>query len=180
MLFIRCIVDIPPSVYKPTSLQAYKPTSIQTYKLQDCQGLLPRTTAKTRQAMSADAASAADSNPAPAPASSSTSSSASSSSYVISAARGAFAAHRAKVAGVVAFVATYMAWACLSYFSAHLYAHFCADWTVSGFLAHPFMTVTPQCSALRWLMVQGAAGISQSFVLVSTIVIAVLVAPAAR
>jgi hypothetical protein len=128
--------------------------------------------------MSADAASAAaDSNPA---APSSASSSSSASSYVISAARGAYAANRAKVARVIAFTAIYMVWVFLSYFSTHLYAHFCADWTVAGFLMHPFMAVAPQCGALRWLMVQGAAGISHSFALVSAIVIAMLVAPAAR
>ena len=82
--------------------------------------------------------------------------------------------HRAKIAGLVSFVFTYLLYCSLSYFSAHLYAHFCADWSISGFFIHPFMVDTPHCSALRWFIMKGSTSISQAFVLISTFVIASL------
>jgi hypothetical protein len=82
--------------------------------------------------------------------------------------------HRPKIVGLVSFVFTYFLYCSLSYFSAHLYAHFCADWSISGFFLHPFMVDTPHCSALRWFIVQGSTSISQAFVLISTFVIASL------
>lgn len=82
---------------------------------------------------------------------------------------------RPKILAPATFALTYFMWVCLSYFSTHLYAYFCADWSLFGFIMHPLMVVSPQCGALRWFVVNGPDVISQSFALISSVVVTMLV-----
>jgi hypothetical protein len=83
--------------------------------------------------------------------------------------------HRAKILGTASFVLTYLLWASLSYFSTHLYAHFCADWSVMGFFIHPFMVSSPHCRALRWFVVEGSTVITHLFAMIAAYVATAIV-----
>jgi len=82
---------------------------------------------------------------------------------------------RPKILAPTTFALTYFMWVFMSYFSTHLYAYFCADWSLLGFILHPLMVVSPQCSALRWFVFHGPNVISQSFALISSVAVAMLV-----
>lgn len=84
-------------------------------------------------------------------------------------------ARREKISMVVMFVLTYTAWISLSYYSTHLYAHFCAEWSIMGFLTHPFMVSSPHCLALKWVMNEGSSTISNLFAMIATYVATTLV-----
>ncbi len=47
-------------------------------------------------------------------------------------------------------------WTCLHYTASHLYTRLCTPWTLSGFLFSPFVTVSPHCMALRWMVATGS------------------------
>ncbi len=41
----------------------------------------------------------------------------------------------------------------MSHFAAaHLYTYFCVPFSFYGFFISPFMTLSPQCQALRWIV----------------------------
>ena len=86
-----------------------------------------------------------------------------------------YSINHSRIVAITSFTLTYFLWILLSYFSTHMYAHFCAEWSIFGFILHPLMVVSPQCTALRWFVVQGASSISQCFAIMSSFVIASLV-----
>ena len=96
-------------------------------------------------------------------------------SYITNTISSIYISHSTKIAVTMSFIMTYLLWASLSYFSTHLYARICADWSITGFILHPFMAVSPHCAAIRWFIIEGPSGISQSFVLLSSFIIATLV-----
>ena len=53
----------------------------------------------------------------------------------------------------------YAGWALVHYAAAHAYARICTPGSVYGFIASPFVTTTPPCSALRWAIAAGADAI---------------------
>jgi len=50
----------------------------------------------------------------------------------------------------------YLLWICLHYFASHLYVKFCVPTTIMGFVLSPFMTATPHCQGLRWVVYNAA------------------------
>ena len=62
----------------------------------------------------------------------------------------------------------YLVWICLHYFASHLYVKFCVPKTVMGFLLSPFMTSTPHCHGLRWVVYHAANMISNMWIVCGT------------
>jgi hypothetical protein len=62
----------------------------------------------------------------------------------------------------------YLLWICLHYFATHLYVKFCVPSTVVGFLLSPFMTATPHCHGLRWVVYNAANMINNMWILCGT------------
>ena len=62
----------------------------------------------------------------------------------------------------------YLAWICLHYFASHLYVIFCVPKTVMGFLLSPFMTATPHCQGLRWVVYNAANMINNMWIVCGT------------
>ncbi len=58
----------------------------------------------------------------------------------------------------------YLMWICLHYFASHLYVKFCVPTTVMGFLLSPFMTATPHCQGLRWVVYNAANMINNMWI----------------
>jgi len=50
----------------------------------------------------------------------------------------------------------YLLWICLHYVASHLYITFCVPSTIFGFIMSPFMTATPHCLGLRWIVYNAA------------------------
>jgi hypothetical protein len=50
----------------------------------------------------------------------------------------------------------YLSWICLHYFASQLYVKLCVPNTIAGFLMSPFMTATPHCQGLRWVVYNAA------------------------
>ena len=48
--------------------------------------------------------------------------------------------------------------------SVYAYAHFCSPLTPLGFLVTPFLIGSPHCVALRWMINNGALGVSSGWV----------------
>jgi len=62
----------------------------------------------------------------------------------------------------------YIFWISIHYIAAQLYVNMCAPLTVVGFLASPFMAVTPQCQGLRWVVYMGGDVIQNMWVALGT------------
>jgi len=62
----------------------------------------------------------------------------------------------------------YLAWICLHYFASHLYVKFCVPKTIMGFLLSPFMTSTPHCHGLRWVVYNAANMINNMWIVCGT------------
>ncbi len=58
----------------------------------------------------------------------------------------------------------YFAWIALHYSASHLYVKLCVPDTLFGFLMSPFMTATPHCQGLRWLVTNGASMINNMWI----------------
>ena len=46
------------------------------------------------------------------------------------------------------------------YLAAHLYVYYCVDLSFIGLLLSPFMTLTPHCQVLRWVIYNGGQSIN--------------------
>jgi hypothetical protein len=62
----------------------------------------------------------------------------------------------------------YLVWVILHYLASHLYIQICVPNTIIGFLMSPFMTATPHCQALRWVVFNGANMINNMWVVLGT------------
>jgi hypothetical protein len=58
----------------------------------------------------------------------------------------------------------YFVWIFLHYIASHLYIKFCVPSTIFGFLLSPFMTATPHCQGLRWVIINAANMINNMWV----------------
>jgi hypothetical protein len=67
-----------------------------------------------------------------------------------------------KVSGV------YILWILLHYFASHLYIFYCVPNTYIGFFMSPFMTMTPHCQGLRWIIHNGANIIDNMWIILGT------------
>ncbi len=59
----------------------------------------------------------------------------------------------------------YLLWIILHYFASHLYVKLCVPNTVIGFLMSPFMTATPHCQGLRWVVYNAANMINNMWII---------------
>jgi hypothetical protein len=62
----------------------------------------------------------------------------------------------------------YILWIGLHYFASHLYTNLCTPNTIIGFLTAPFLTTTPHCQGLRWVVYNGANFINNMWVVFGT------------
>ena len=62
----------------------------------------------------------------------------------------------------------YLLWILFHYLASQLYIKFCVPSNVFGFLISPFLTATPQCQGLRWVIYNGADMINHMWVLLGT------------
>jgi len=62
----------------------------------------------------------------------------------------------------------YILWIFLHYIASHLYVKLCVPNTVMGFLLSPFMTATPYCQGLRWIIYNGANMINNMWIILGT------------
>jgi hypothetical protein len=64
-----------------------------------------------------------------------------------------------KVGGV------YLLWICLHFVSSHLYVKLCVPSTFIGFVMSPFMSATPHCQGLRWIVYNAANMINNMWII---------------
>lgn len=62
----------------------------------------------------------------------------------------------------------YILWIILHYFASHLYTKLCTPNTIIGFLTAPFLTTTPHCQGLRWVVYNGANFINNMWLVFGT------------
>lgn len=67
-----------------------------------------------------------------------------------------------KISGV------YLLWIILHFGASHLYIKFCVPSTFIGFIISPFMTASPHCQGLRWIIYNGANTINNMWVILGT------------
>jgi hypothetical protein len=65
----------------------------------------------------------------------------------------------------------YFVWIFLHYIASHLYVRMCVPSTVIGFLLSPFMTATPHCQGLRWVVFNAANMINNMWIILGTWII---------
>ena len=46
----------------------------------------------------------------------------------------------------------YFSWTILHYTTSQLYIYYCTPSTLYGFIMSPFLSLTPQCIAIRWII----------------------------
>jgi hypothetical protein len=59
----------------------------------------------------------------------------------------------------------YLLWILLHYVASHLYIKFCVPCTLFGFIMSPFMTATPHCQGLRWIVYNAANMINNMWII---------------
>ena len=65
-------------------------------------------------------------------------------------------------------IGIYFTWVCLHYFASHIYSEICVPFTLYGFLISPFLTLSPHCQALRWVIYNSASFINNAWIFVGT------------
>lgn len=71
-------------------------------------------------------------------------------------------------------VGVYLMWTCVHYFASHLYVKLCVPSTITGFLLSPFMTATPHCQGLRWIVYNAANVVNNMWILCGTRVCSII------
>ena len=59
----------------------------------------------------------------------------------------------------------YLLWILLHYVASHLYVKLCVPSTIFGFIMSPFMTATPHCQGLRWIVYNAANMINNMWII---------------
>lgn len=67
-----------------------------------------------------------------------------------------------KISGV------YLLWILLHFAASHMYIKFCVPSSFFGFIISPFMTASPHCQGLRWIIYTGANTINNMWVILGT------------
>lgn len=67
-----------------------------------------------------------------------------------------------KISGV------YLLWIFLHFCASYLYTKLCVPTTLLGLLMSPFLTATPHCQGLRWVIYNGANIINNMWIVVGT------------
>jgi hypothetical protein len=66
-------------------------------------------------------------------------------------------------------------WSFAHYSAVHMYEQWCTPLSPLGFLLSPVMISTPHCTALRWIIHEGACNITNSWSLLAGFAIAYFV-----
>jgi len=66
---------------------------------------------------------------------------------------------------IINITGLYIIWIILHYTASHLYIKLCVPNNLIGFLMSPFMTATPHCQGLRWLIYNAAIMINNMWVI---------------
>lgn len=62
----------------------------------------------------------------------------------------------------------YLIWILLHYFASHLYIKFCVPVSFMGLIISPFLTTTPHCQCLRWIVYNGGNIINHMWVIIGS------------
>jgi hypothetical protein len=62
----------------------------------------------------------------------------------------------------------YLLWILLHYFASHLYIEYCVPKTWTGLVISPFLTATPHCQGLRWMIYNGGNQINQMWIMIGS------------
>lgn len=62
----------------------------------------------------------------------------------------------------------YLVWIFLHFIASHLYVRLCVPNTLIGFLLSPFMTATPHCQGLRWVVFNAANMINNMWIILGS------------
>ena len=65
-------------------------------------------------------------------------------------------------------VSIYLLWIFLHYTASQLYVKLCVPENLTGFLLSPFMTATPHCQGLRWIIYNAASVINNMWILLGS------------
>ena len=68
----------------------------------------------------------------------------------------------------IKIIGIYFVWVCLHYFASHIYTEICVPSNVYVFLISPFLTLSPHCQALRWVIYNSASFINNAWFLIGT------------
>jgi len=69
---------------------------------------------------------------------------------------------------IVELVGIYLLWICIHYVAGNVYAYLCTPTTFTGFITSPFLAVTPECKAIRWVIYNGGNIINDMWIIVGT------------
>jgi len=62
----------------------------------------------------------------------------------------------------------YLLWILFHYFASHLYIEYCVPKTWTGLVISPFLTATPHCQGLRWMIYNGGNQINQMWIMIGS------------
>ena len=62
----------------------------------------------------------------------------------------------------------YLMWIFLHFFASQLYIKFCVPYTFWGLITSPFLTASPHCQGLRWVVYNGANIINNMWVFIGS------------
>tara|TARA_Y100000816_G_C26103652_1_gene585644 strand:- start:1426 stop:1740 length:315 start_codon:yes stop_codon:yes gene_type:complete len=64
--------------------------------------------------------------------------------------------------------AIYLGWIIIHYLAAHAYSEFCVNWSWYGLITSPFISTTPICRGLSWVIYEGSNTITHLWLLLGT------------
>ena len=73
---------------------------------------------------------------------------------------------------VIVCISVYFAWTLLHYVATLLYARLCTPYSLYGFVLSALLVSTPQCSALRWMIYNGAAKMGAMLLIIGGYILA--------
>ena len=71
---------------------------------------------------------------------------------------------------IIKLASIYLLWICLHFIASNLYSELCTHISIMGFITSPFLTLSPQCQALRWVIQTGANTINNMWIVLGTFI----------
>ena len=68
----------------------------------------------------------------------------------------------------IKFSGVYLMWILLHYFASQLYVKLCTPGDIFGLFMSPFLSSTPYCQGLRWVIYNGAIMINNMWIVLAT------------
>lgn len=62
----------------------------------------------------------------------------------------------------------YLCWIIIHFIASQLYIRWCTPYSFYGFVISPFLTLTPHCQGLRWVLYNGAGVINNMWLIFGT------------